>query len=139
LRALKIRNKDMDILLWVVQIVLAVVFLLHGVLFITMTPAREEQLQKRRPDAKPLPKLPRWFSIFIGVAEVLGAAGLILPGLTGILTWLTPLAAVGLMLPAIGAVTLHASRRETQQVLVTSILVLLTIFVAYIRWQVMAV
>jgi hypothetical protein len=76
---------------------------------------------------------------FIGVAEVFGAAGLILPGLSGILTWLTPLAAAGLMLPTIGAVALHASRREAQQVVVTGILVVLTLFVAYMRWQVVAV
>jgi uncharacterized membrane protein YphA (DoxX/SURF4 family) len=129
----------MDMFLWVLQLVLAIVFLLHGLLFLTMTPAREEQLQKRRPDAKPLPKLPRWFMLFIGVAEVFGAAGLILPGLSGILTWLTPLAAAGLMLPTIGAVALHASRREAQQVVVTGILVVLTFFVAYMRWQVVAV
>ena len=128
----------MDIFLWVLQLVLAVIFLLHGVLFLTMTPAREEQLQKRRPDAKPLPKLPKWFMLFIGVSEILGAASLILPGLSGIWTWLTPLAAVGLMLPTIGAVALHASRREPQQVLVTGILVVLTLFVAYMRWQVVA-
>jgi uncharacterized membrane protein YphA (DoxX/SURF4 family) len=136
---MKTRKNDMDMFLWVLQLVLAIVFLLHGLLFLTMTPAREEQLQKRRPDAKPLPKLPRWFMTFIGVAEVFGAAGLILPGLSGILTWLTPLAAAGLMLPTIGAVALHASRREPQQVVVTGILVVLTLFVAYMRWQVVAV
>jgi uncharacterized membrane protein YphA (DoxX/SURF4 family) len=136
---MKTRKNDMDMFLWVLQLVLAIVFLLHGLLFLTMTPAREEQLQKRRPDAKPLPKLPRWFMTFIGMAEVFGAAGLILPGLSGILTWLTPLAAAGLMLPTIGAVALHASRREAQQVVVTGILVVLTLFVAYMRWQVVAV
>ena len=77
--------------------------------------------------------------MFIGVAEVLGAAGLILPGLSGILTWLTPLVAAGLMLPTIGAVALHLSRREPQQVVVTGMLVMLTLFVAYMRWQVVAV
>src|SRR6266540_2259024 len=80
---MKTRKNNMDMFLWVLQLVLAIVFLLHGLLFLTMTPAREEQLQKRRPDAKPLPKLPRWFMLFIGVAEVFGAAGLILPGLSG--------------------------------------------------------
>jgi len=129
----------MNILVWVLQVVLAVVFLLHGLLYISLSPGREEQLQKRRPDAKPLPKLPRWFSLFIGVAEVLGAAGLILPGLSGIFPWLTPLAATGLMLPAVGAVALHSSRREKEQAIVTGILFVFTIFVAYMRWQVLSV
>jgi uncharacterized membrane protein YphA (DoxX/SURF4 family) len=128
----------MNVLVWVLQGVLAVVFFLHGLLYISLSPAREAQVQKRRPDAKPLPKLPRWFSLFIGVAEVFGAAGLILPGLSGIFPWLTPLAATGLMLPTVGAVALHASRRETQEVLVTGILCVCTLFVAYMRWQVIS-
>ena len=127
----------MNILLWVLQVLLAVVFILHGGLFVTLSPAREEQLQKRQPNSRPMPKLPRWFSMFIGVAEILGAVGLILPGLTGIFTWLTPLAAAGLMLPAAGAVVLHSSHREIPQVIVTGTLVALSLFVAYMRWQIM--
>ena len=129
----------MNLLLWVLQALLAVVFLFHGLLFVSLTPARYEQLHKRRPNSKPLPKLPRWFSMFIGVAEVLGAAGLILPGLSGIFAWLTPLAAAGLMLPSVGAAALHSSRGEMLQVIVTGILFVVTTFVAYMRWQVMSV
>lgn len=77
--------------------------------------------------------------MFIGVAEVLGAAGLILPGLSGIFPWLTPLAAAGLMLPSVGAAALHSSRREPLQVIVTGILFVVTTFVAYMRWQVISV
>jgi len=77
--------------------------------------------------------------MFIGVAEVLGAVGLILPGLTGIFPWLTPLAAAGLMLPSVGAAALHASRGEMLQVIVTGILFVVTPFVAFMRWQVMSV
>ena len=126
----------MNILVWVLQVLLAVVFLLHGLLYISLSPGREEQLQKRRPDAKPLPKLPRWLTLFIGLAELLGAVGLLLPGLTGLFTWLTPLAAAGLMLPVVGAVGLHASRREMPQVLVTGALCALAAAVVYLRWQV---
>jgi hypothetical protein len=71
------------------------------------------------------------------VAELLGAAGLILPGFTGMFIWLTPLAAAGLMLPAVGAVVLHASRREKAQVIVTGTLFAVATLVAYMRWQVM--
>ena len=77
--------------------------------------------------------------MFIGVAEVLGAAGLILPGLTGIFPWLTPLAATGLMLPSVGAAALHSLRGEMLQVIVTGILFVVTTFVAFMRWQVMSV
>ena len=127
----------MNMLVWTLQGLLAVVFTLHGWLYLTMSPAREAQFQQRQPpNAKPLPKLPRWLTIFIGLTELLGAAGLLLPGLTGLFTWLTPLAAGGLMLPVVGAVGLHASRREMPQVLVTGALCALAAAVVYLRWQI---
>ena len=50
----------------------------------------------------------------IGVLEVLGAAGLILPPLTGIAPWLAIAAAIGLVLIQIGAIGLHLSRGEAR-------------------------
>jgi len=77
-----------------------------------------------------------WFRIFVGVAESLGAIGLILPGVTRILPWLTPLAAVGLMIVAGSATGLHLSRGETSSAIITAVLFVLLAFVAYMRWKI---
>ena len=89
---------------------------------------------QQRPGAKPL-SLPPAFRTFIGVFELL-AAGLILPGVSGILPWLTPLAAAGLMVVMASAVVFHLSRGEAQQAISTSILFVLVTLVAYMRWLV---
>lgn len=86
----------MNILLWIIQILLALLFLFAGVtkLFPLM-------------DMTPPPNtivFPMWFLKFIGVCEVLGALGLILPGLLRRQQYLTVLAAIGLLILMIGAV-----------------------------------
>jgi uncharacterized membrane protein len=53
------------------------------------------------------------FIKFIGIAEVLGALGLVLPTLTGIATVLTPIAAVGLTIAMLAALVVHARRKES--------------------------
>ncbi len=68
----------------------------------------------------------------IGIVEVLGALGLVLPQLTGILPWLTPLAAVGLALTMVGAAVLHVRRSEP--VVPAIMLFLFAAFVAYGRF-----
>jgi hypothetical protein len=65
--------------------------------------------------------------------EVLGAIGLIVPLLTGILPWLTPLAAIGLVLTMLGAMATHLRRGENQMLAVNLVL-LLAAFVAYGRF-----
>jgi hypothetical protein len=81
--------------LWIIQGVLAAMFLLAGGLKLVMT---AEQM------ASPGPvQLPVLFIRFIGVCETLGAIGMILPGVTGIKPWLTPLGAAGLIIIMIGA------------------------------------
>ena len=69
----------MNILLWVLQALLALAFLAHGLLFLSPPAELVDQLNA---------SLPRWFQLFIGVAEVFAAVGLTLPGLTRILPWL---------------------------------------------------
>ncbi len=66
---------------------------------------------------------------FIGVAEVLGAIGLILPMLTGILPWLTVAAALGLVVLQVCAVIFHVSRGELRALPVNGVLLLLALFV----------
>jgi hypothetical protein len=76
------------------------------------------------------------FRLFIGVAEVLAAIGLTLPGFTRIRPWLVPAAAAGLMIVMIGAVILHVKRGEVSSAITTAILLALLTFVAYMRWKV---
>ena len=69
-----------------------------------------------------------------GAAEILGALGVILPRLTGILPVLTPLAAACLALIMAVAISLHARRKEYSAIGVTGLLFLMAAFVAYGRW-----
>jgi len=96
----------MNILLWIFQILLAFAFIYHGWLMLAL-PKPTEQAQLAYIQA--IPSGLRWFT---GIAESLGGVGLILPGLTGILPWLTPLAALGLVLVMAGAVVFHIPRKE---------------------------
>lgn len=117
----------MSIVLWVLQVLLALLFAWHGWLFIA-PPAELVEMMNAL--------LPPWFRIFIGVAELLAAAGLILPGVTRILPWLTSLAAAGLMIVTASASVLHATRGETASAITTAVLFVLITFVAYMRWKV---
>ena len=87
--------------LWIVQVLLALLFLFAGG---TKLIQPIEVLTQQTP-------LPGLFVRFIGVAEVLGAIGLILPGLLRIRPWLTPLAAIGLGIIMIGATSAYAGGR----------------------------
>ena len=80
----------------------------------------------------PLP-LPGWFLRFIGVAEVLGAIGLILPGLLRIRPGLTPLAAAGLVIIIIGATVLTLAGGDVGPALIPLVVGFLSAFVAYGR------
>lgn len=117
----------MDMTLWVLQTLLAVAFLAHGWLFLS-PPAEMVELMNS--------SIPPAFRIFIGVAEVLAAVGLTLPGITRVLPWLIPCAAAGLMIVMIAATVLHATRGEISSAITTAILFVLATFVAYMRWKV---
>ncbi|HWR65643.1 MAG TPA: DoxX family protein [Bellilinea sp.] len=69
----------------------------------------------------------------IGTLEVLGAIGVVLPAWTGILPWLTPLAAGGLAVNMGGAVSTHLRRKEYPMIIVNLILLALAGFVTYGR------
>lgn len=118
----------MNILLWVLQILLAAAFAAHGVLFLNPPPELLVEMDKM---------LPTWFRLFLGVAEVAAAIGLILPGITRIMPRLVPLAAAGIMLVMVSATILHATRPgEMGSAITTAVLLLLATFVAYMRWKV---
>jgi hypothetical protein len=79
--------------------------------------------------------LPGWFLRFIGVCEVLGGVGLILPGLLRIRPGLTPLAAVGLAVIMIGAIVITLIGGQPGAALISLLVGLLAAFVAYGRWR----
>lgn len=117
----------MNIVLWILQVLLAAMFLMVGVL-------HGFQQERAKAQMKWPAALQPGLLTFIGVCEILGAVGVILPALTGILTWLTPLAALGLASMMVLAAGFHALRREYPNIVFNLILLALTAFVAYGRW-----
>ena len=116
----------MTYVLWIVQGLLALLFLFAGGMKLVLP---LEALQG--PVA-----LPGWFVRFIGVAEVLGALGLILPGLLHRHPGLTPLAAAGLVLLMIGATVVTVAGGQLAPALMPMAVGLLAVFVAFGRWRV---
>jgi DoxX-like family len=111
--------------LWIVQVLLALIFAFAGgVKLVLPVEVLQEQMQL---------SLPGVFLRFIGVAEVLGALGLILPGLLHIRPDLTPLAALGLVAVMLGAVMLTPPGAELAAVLFPIVVGLFAGFVAYGR------
>jgi uncharacterized membrane protein YphA (DoxX/SURF4 family) len=121
----------MGIALWVVQVLLAAAFLVAGA---TKLSQPKEKLVKNmayvEDFSQPTVRL-------IGALEVLGAIGIVLPSLTGIVPWLTPLAALGLVLTMIGAALTHLRRTEYGGIAVNAVLLILAAFVAYGRFFVL--
>jgi hypothetical protein len=80
--------------------------------------------------------VPVWVVRLIGVAEIAGPLGLVLPALTGVLPWLAPLAALGLALIQVLAIGFHARRHETAETLPRNLVLLaLSLFVLWSRWS----
>lgn len=117
----------MNIILWVLQVLLALAFAAHGWLFLSPPPEMLEAINASVPPA---------LRLFIGVAEELAALALIVPGIMRRSTWLVPCAAAGLALLMVCAAVLHVVRGETSSAVTTAILLVLTAFVAYMRWKV---
>lgn len=117
----------MNILLWVLQVLLAAAFLAHGWLFLAPPPEIAVLM-----DAS----MPRWFQLFLGVAEVAAGVGLILPGLTRIMPWLIVWAAGGIMIVMVAATGWHLVRGEYSSAGITLVLLVMATFVAYTRHRV---
>ena len=118
----------MNIALWIVQGLLAVMFGMAGVMKTFQTAKAKEQMPwaKNRSDA---------FVRFVGISELLGALGLILPLVTGILPWLTVFSAIGLALIQLLAIfTEHLPKKEYNVIPVNIVLLVLAVFVAFGRW-----
>jgi uncharacterized membrane protein YphA (DoxX/SURF4 family) len=113
------------LLLWIVQGLLALMFLFAGGMKLVLPlQALTEQST-----------LPGLLLRFIGVCEVLGALGLILPGLLHIQEVLTPLAAAGLVIIMIGATVITASGANAAAAMIPMTVGVLLAFLAYSRWQ----
>lgn len=124
----------MIVLAWVLQIVLALLMLVHGLMFTVAFNAVFRRMSERREGEQLDPA----FRIFIGVAEIAAAVGLTIPSVTGVLPWLTPLAAVGVAIVMVGAAVLHARKLPGELAPLIGVLVLLVMALAtaYLRWQV---
>src|SRR5215212_1712057 len=116
-----------NIALWVLQVLMAILFFWHGQLM-AFPPADMVAMINEN--------IGEGLRVFIGVAEILAAIGLILPGLTRILPWLTALAAAGLMIVMASASIFHLFRGETASAISAFVIFLLVSVLAYTRWKV---
>lgn len=117
----------MNIALWMVQGLLAAMFTAAG--FMKATTPREK-LAEKMPWAL---DYSAGMVKFIGISQLLGALGLVLPMVTGIAPWLTPLAAAGLALIMALAAIYHAGKGEYKEIGVNLVLMALMLFVVYGR------
>ena len=120
-------SRVLNIALWTLQVLLAAAYLAHGWMMAS-PPAELLALMNEQ--------LGEGLRLFIGVAELLAAAGLIVPGITRILPGLTALAAAGLMIVMSSATVLHVVRGESASAVSAAVLFVLLTLVAYTRWKV---
>ena len=118
----------MNVVIWVLQILLALAFLAAGITKVT---------QPRQKLATNM----GWVEDFsdpavrsIGTLEILGALGLLVPALIGVATVLVPISAVGLALLMIGAAATHRRRGELPMIGINAVLLLLAVVVAWARF-----
>jgi hypothetical protein len=121
------RNANkLNVTLWVLQVLLALFFGLGSGLPKLVLPL----------DTLPMPiPLPDLALRLIGVAEILGALGLVLPGITHIRPGLTPLAAAGLVLVTIGATIYQFAAGQPESSVFAIVIGLIAAFIAYGRWH----
>ena len=118
----------MNILLWIIQILLALLFLFSGGVKLVV-PA--DVLQAQAPPGAIT--FSAWFLKFIGLCEVLGGLGLVLPGIFRTRRGLIPLAAIGLLIIVIGAVVVSIMGTGVKTAIIPFVTALLCAFVAYGR------
>lgn len=115
----------MNALLWTLQVLLAVVFTYSGLWKISQPKARLIAVGQTGVAPFPMPVVR-----FTALAELLGAIGLVLPPLTGIATYLTPLAAVGFAVVMVGAMGSHAYLREPRNVALNVVIFIAALTIA---------
>jgi len=118
----------MNIVLWIIQVLLAALYAMAGTMKTFQAAKAKEQFSwaKNRSNQ---------FVRFIGISELLGAFGLIIPMLTGILPWLTLVAAIGLSLIQLLAIfTVHLPKKEYSIIPMNIVLLALSGFIVFGRW-----
>ena len=115
----------MNTFIWVVQAALALFFLFPGFTKLIKTKGQLTEMGMLKPGDSVAPVR------FIGTMEILGSVGLILPWLLQIMPVLTPVAAVGFCIIMVGAVAVHASKKDFK---VMPLLVTLFAFSALVAW-----
>ncbi len=120
------RGKGLHYLLWVFQVLLALLFLFAGITKLVM-PAEKLTAQ--------MPQFSANFLRFIGVVETLGGLGMVLPGLFKVKTGLTPLAAAGLVVVMVGAVVVSYQAMGVAGAALPLVTGIVAAFVAYGRWR----
>jgi uncharacterized membrane protein YphA (DoxX/SURF4 family) len=120
----------MNIAIWILQVLLAAAFLAHGWMFLFPSPEIAALMNA---------SLPRPFTLFLGIAEIMAAFGLVVPGATRILPSLVAWAATGVTIVVGSATIYHLMRGEVSSAATTFVLALLAGFVAYMRFAVMPI
>jgi len=116
----------MNIALWVVQVLTALAFGLHGYMMLFRVAQARAQMAWTRDVSMPILRV-------VGVAEILGAIAVIVPAATDVLPWLTVAAAAGLVTVMVLAIVFHLTRREWPNIAANIVLGALAFAVAYGR------
>ena len=117
----------MNIVLWILQVLLAAEFAWHGSILL-FPPAELVEIMNK--------EFALWFRLFLGAAEVLAAVGLILPGILRIAPRMIPVTAACLMVVMVAATIHHLGRGENMSAIITTGIFFILGFVAYMRWRV---
>ena len=120
----------MNIALWILQVVVGAFFVYHMTLLLRPNPERLRQGMKY------VLEMPSGLRVFAGVADGLAGIALIFAGFIRPVDWLVPMAAAGLVLLMIGAIVFHLFRREYPNIALNTVLLLLSAFIAYGRFEV---
>ena len=116
-------------LVWILQIVLGVYFVVAGVMHFVVPDGLPAQLDW-------MYELSTWAHWASGAAEIAGGLGLVVPAVARVRTELVPLAALGLLVIMLSAAVWHASRGEAQNLVTNLIVAALLGFVGWVRWRV---
>ena len=114
----------MNVALWVLQVLLGAFFVFHAFVMLRPSPG----------GMKYILEMPARLRQFAGVAEGLAGLALVIPPLVHVLTWLTPVAAAGLVVLMLGAIVFHVQRREYPNVGFNAVLALLAALIAWGRF-----
>ncbi|MBA4057063.1 MAG: DoxX family protein [Marivirga sp.] len=125
----QVKNKsEMNTAIWIIQGILAAFFLMPAKMKLISSKQKLIDKKQIEPDGKILPIR------IIGLAELLGVFGIIIPYLTGILPILTPLAAIGFSMVMVGAVVVHLKKKEFKVLPLLAVIFILSSMVAFYRF-----